>query len=114
MQRRRFFRLTILTAAALVLGLGLGAPPALAQSLDQLRASGALGERFDGYAQALKSSAGDAADQVNAKRRQIYADRAASEGVTPDQIGRVYAKQIFSKSPPGTKFLQKNGAWITK
>ena len=114
MQRRRFFRLTILTAAALVLGLALSAPPALAQSLDQLRASGALGERFDGYAQALKSSAGGAADQVNAKRRQIYADRAASEGATADQIGRVYAKQIFSKSPPGTKFLQENGAWITK
>ena len=112
MQRRTFFRLTFLAVATLA--LGLSGPPALAQSLDQLRASGAMGERFDGYAQALKSSAAGTVDKVNAKRRQIYAERAASEGVSPEQIGRVYAKQIFSKAPPGTKLLQANGAWITK
>jgi hypothetical protein len=112
MPRRTFFRLTLLAVATLV--LGLSGPPALAQSLDQLRASGAVGERFDGYAQALQSGAAGVVDQINAKRRQIYAERAASEGVSPDQIGRVYAKQIFSKAPPGTRFLQQNGAWIAK
>lgn len=112
MPRRLFIRLTFLAATILV--LGLSGPPALAQSLDDLRASGAVGERFDGYAQALQSGAAGVADQVNAKRRQIYAERAASEGVSPDQIGRVYAKQIFAKAPPGTKFLQENGAWMTK
>ena len=114
MPRRTFFRLTFLAVATLVLGLSLSGPPALAQSLDQLRASGAVGERFDGYAQALQSGAAGTVDQVNGKRRQIYAQRAASEGASPDQIGRVYAKQIFAKAPPGTKFLQENGAWITK
>ena len=112
MPRRTLFRLTFLTLAFLV--LGLSGPPALAQSLDQLRASGAVGERFDGYAQALQSSAAGTVDQVNAKRRKIYADRAASEGASTDQIGRVFARQIFAKAPPGTKFLQDNGAWITK
>lgn len=112
MPRRTFFRLTFLAVATLV--LGLSGPPALAQSLDQLRASGAVGERFDGYAQALKSSAAGTVKKVNAKRRQIYAERAAAEGVSADQIGRVYAKQIFAKAPRGTKFLQQNGAWITK
>ena len=112
MQRRAFFRLTFLAVATLV--LGLSGPPALAQSLDQLRVSGAVGERFDGYAQALKSSAAGTVKKVNAKRRQIYAERAAAEGVSADQIGRVYAKQIFAKAPRGTKFLQQNGAWITK
>ncbi len=114
MQRRSFFRLTFLAVATLILGLSLGTPPALAASLDQLRASGAVGERFDGFAQALKSGAAGTVDKVNAKRRKIYADRAASEGVSPGQIGRVYAKQIFAKAPPGTKFLRENGAWITK
>ncbi len=112
MPRRTLFRLTFLSLAILV--LGLGGPPALAQSLDQLRASGVVGERFDGYAQALQSSAAGTVDQVNAKRRKIYAERAASEGASTDQIGRVYARQIFAKAPPGTKFLQDNGAWITK
>ena len=112
MLRRKFSR--ALVVAAVVLALGLSAPPVLAQSLDELRASGAVGERFDGYAQALQSSAAGTVDQVNAKRRKIYADRAASEGTATDQIGRVYARQIFAKAPPGTKFLQDNGAWITK
>ncbi len=112
MPRRKFFRLAVLATVALV--LGLSAPAARAQSLDDLRASGAVGERYDGYAQALQSSAGATVKQVNAKRQKIYAERAASEGVSVDQIGRIYAQQIFAKAPPGTKFLQENGSWIAK
>ena len=66
MLRRNFARAMVLAATVLV--LGLSGPPALAQSLDQLRASGAVGERYDGYAEA----------------------------------------------PPGPKFLQENGSWVTK
>ncbi len=112
MLRRNFSR--ALVVAAVVLALGLSAPPVLAQSLDELRASGAVGERYDGYAQALQSSAAGVVEQVNAKRRQIYAQRASQEGVSADQIGRVNARQICAKAPRGTKFLQENGSWITK
>ena len=112
MLRRNFSRALIV--AAVVLALGLSAPPVLAQSLDELRTSGAVGERYDGYAQALQSSAAGVVEQVNAKRRQIYAQRASQEGVSADQIGRVYAQQILAKAPRGTKFLQEDGSWITK
>ncbi len=112
MLRRNFSRALVM--AAVVLALGLSAPPVLAQSLDELRASGAVGERYDGYAQALQSSAAGVVEQVNAKRRQIYAQRASQEGTSADQIGRVYARQIFAKAPRGTKFLQEDGSWITK
>ncbi len=112
MLRRNLARLVILAAAALA--LGWSAPPVLAQSLDQLRASGAVGERYDGYAEALQSSAAGVVEQVNAKRRQIYQQTADKEGASVDQIGHVYARQIFAKAPPGTKFLQENGSWITK
>ncbi len=112
MLRRNLARLVILAAAALA--LGWSAPPVFAQSLDQLRASGAVGERYDGYAEALQSSAAGVVQQVNAKRKQIYAQRAAQEGASADQIGRIYARQIFAKAPPGTKFLQENGSWIAK
>ena len=112
MLRRNFARAMVLAATILV--LGLSAPPALAQSLDQLRASGAVGERYDGYAQALQSGAAGVVQQVNAKRRQIYQQTADKEGTSVDQIGRIYARQIFAKAPPGTKFLQENGSWVTK
>ncbi len=112
MLRRNFARAMVLGATVLI--LGLSAPPVLAQSLDQLRASGAVGERYDGYAVALQSSAASVVQQVNAKRRQIYQQTADKEGASVDQIGRVYARQIFAKAPPGTKFLQENGSWIAK
>ena len=112
MLRRNFARAMVLAATILV--LGLSAPPALAQSLDQLRASGAVGERYDGYAQALQAGAAGVVQQVNAKRRQIYQQTADKEGASIDQIGRIYARQIFAKAPPGTKFLQENGSWVTK
>ncbi len=112
MLRRNFARAMVLTATVLV--LGLSGPPVLAQSLNELRASGAVGERYDGYAEALQSGAAGVVQQVNAKRRQIYQQTADKEGASIDQIGRVYARQIFAKAPPGTKFLRENGSWVTK
>ena len=112
MLRRNFARAMVLAATILV--LGLSGPPVLAQSLDQLRASGAVGERYDGYAEALQSGAGGMVQQVNAKRKQIYQQTADKEGTSVDQIGRIYARQIFAKAPPGTKFLRENGSWVTK
>ena len=111
MFRRSHFYVAFFTAT---LVLALVAAPAFAQSLDQLRAAGAVGERFDGYAQALDSSASNFVKQVNAKRQKIYAEDAAETGATTGQVGRVYAEKIFAGSPPGTKFLQENGAWISK
>ena len=112
MLRRNFARAMVLAATVLV--LGLSGPPVLAQSLDQLRASGAVGERYDGYAEALQSGAAGVVQKVNAKRQQIYQQTADKEGTSVDQIGRVYARQIFAKAPPGPKFLQENGSWVTK
>ncbi len=89
-------------------------PIRAASLLDRLRASGAVGERYDGYAQALQSGAAGVVQQVNAKRRQIYQQTANREGTSVDRIGRVYAQHIFAKAPPGTKFLQGNGSWIAK
>jgi uncharacterized protein YdbL (DUF1318 family) len=97
-----------------LLALTLTAAPAIAQSLDKLRASGAVGERYDGYAQALDSSAAAFVKKVNAKRKKIYAEDAKKTGASIDQVGRVFAQQIFAKSPPGTKLLQENGKWIKK
>lgn len=98
-----------------VLALGASAPTA-AQSLDQLRASGAVGERYDGLVVARSNDAAvqSLVNSVNAERRQIYAKRAAEQGVSADQVGRVYAQEIFRKAPQGTYFLQENGQWVQK
>lgn len=117
MARRHHITWTALLLA-LVLALAAHGTPAVAQSLDALRASGAVGERFDG--QAVVRDAGASAQvralvaQVNAKRGQIYAQRAAQQGVPSGQVGRVYAKQILQKAAPGTWFLNEAGQWVRK
>ncbi|MEJ1995281.1 MAG: YdbL family protein [Limibacillus sp.] len=101
----------LLTAAALTLSFGA---PALADQLDDLRRSGAVGERYDGLLVARDPSATSFVNQVNAQRSGIYQDRAAKQGVSPADVGRVYAKQIFQKAPKGTYFQQENGSWVQK
>ena len=103
--------------ASLVLIVGLASMPAEAQSLDQLRASGAVGERFDGYAEALGGASGQAralVSQVNAKRRGLYQQRAAEQRVSAGQVGRVFAQQIMKKAPRGTPYLSESGRWTRK
>ncbi len=113
-RRRRF--LTLLLAASVSLAGGLLAVPAHAQSLDQLRVSGAIGEGYDGYAR-VRQPGGNATavvEAVNAKRRAIYAKRAGEQSTTAGEVGRVYARQILAKAPPGTWFLMESGQWVRK
>lgn len=104
-------------ALAMSLLLAVVAPAAVAQSLDDLRASGALGERYDGYVVVRDSKAAGAngmAKEVNAKRKSLYEERAAAQGVTAADVGRLYAGQIMKQAPRGTWFLDANGNWQQK
>lgn len=82
-----------------------------AQSLDSLRANGAVGERYDGLAVARDASANTTVAAVNKQRLQIYRDRAAQQGVTVEQVGEIYARQIAGSAPRGTWFLDRAGNW---
>lgn len=108
--RRRFLALAF-AGMALLFGAD-----ASAQGLNDMRASGAVGEGFDGFMRARSNDAAVKAkvEEVNAKRRAIYAKRAAEQGISADQVGRVYAGEIFGRSPAGTWFLQANGTWTRK
>ncbi len=104
----------------LALPLALFAAGAAAQNrvLDAPRAAGAVGERYDGYAvvrdQAQAAKLTPLVNQINAERRKVYSQRAAAERVPADQIGRVYAAEIFKSAPAGTWFLQESGQWVRK
>jgi uncharacterized protein len=112
MRRSLGFPLVILFA--IVLAIGSFSAPAAAQSLDDLRASGAVGERFDGFAVARDSSAADVVAGINAKRKKIYGERAASQGVSAEEVGKVYAQKIFQKAPAGTWIQAPDGSWTQK
>lgn len=107
--RRAFFALALLLIAL--------PGTALAQEdLDQLRADGVLAESYTGFV-VIRENANGAqavADRVNAERRTIYQQRAVEQGVTPEEIGRIYAGQIINKAPAGTWFQNEDGSWIQR
>ena len=111
LQRKSAFRASL---ALLLLVFALWSPPLAAQSLDALRASGAVGERYDGYAEARDASAAATVQQINAKRLEIYKKRAAEQGISAAQVGRVFATEIMQKAPSGTFFLNESGSWTQK
>ena len=113
MTLRQGSRIARWSVLLLILGLlgPFAAAPAAAQSLDDLRASGAVGERYDGYAVARDPGAKSLVQKVNRKRQKIYEERAAAQGTTSAQVGALYAPQIMRKAPRGTWFLEENGKW---
>ena len=112
MTRRWFSLLSLLAAAALALPLLAG--PAAAQSLDELRASGKLGERYDGFAVARDPGVADQVKAINDKRRAIYQQQADKQGVPMEQVGLVYANEIVQQVPAGTWILTADGEWRRK
>lgn len=101
----------------LIVGLFAGLPHASAQSLDAARASGMVGERYDGYAVA-RDSATPAVRQlvqsVNSQRAQIYQKRAGEQGIPASEVGKLYARQIVAQAPSGTWILSESGSWQRK
>jgi uncharacterized protein YdbL (DUF1318 family) len=93
-------------------------PPVAAQTLESARASGEVGERYDGYLVARQANPSPAVAalvaQVNSQRRGIYERRAAEQRVPAPEVGRLYAQEIAQQAPRGTWFLLENGAWRQK
>lgn len=102
------------TISAILLTLALSGTPALADSLADLRASGAVGESFSGYVVARDSGARAEADAINAKRKTVYQGKAAAQGVSIEQVGKVYAVEILKKIPAGTWVQKENSQWVQK
>lgn len=105
----------LLTAALLLMPAG---DVARADALDDARAQGAIGERFDGFAAIRDPSAPASArklvEDINAKRRKLYSEVSTREGTTIEAVGRIYARQIVDIVPAGTWILQENGQWARK
>jgi uncharacterized protein YdbL (DUF1318 family) len=91
----------------------LVAMPVLALDLQQARSSGAVGERSDGYAEALQGSADAKAlvAEVNAKRREEYTRIAQEKGQPVGEVGKVFATQIINSLPAGAQYQAPDGTW---
>ncbi|MEM6492158.1 MAG: DUF1318 domain-containing protein [Pseudomonadota bacterium] len=109
---RRCFAYAVVFAALAFAGF------AAANPLDDARAQGWLGERPDGYIGLVDPSAPASAkalmDDVNAKRRALYAQRAAAAGVRISDYQAIAAGEIFDSLPRGVFVMDASGAWSRK
>jgi uncharacterized protein len=111
--------MTWLRAATAFLFLALTATVAQADSLDDARAAGLLGERPDGYVDIVTASPTpdilSLKEQINAQRRKFYQQLAGEKGVPVEEVGALAAeKTIAQKLKPGMFYMNSSGQWVQK
>ena len=88
--------------------------------IDKLKAEGKLGERWDGYAEAVKDTKLDEKAQKlvsaeNADRKELYGLIAAAEpGATVEMVGQRNAERYLRLAKKGDWFKLKSGEWKQK
>ena len=108
----------MLRIGAILLLLCLPALPAAAQSLDQAKAAGQVGERIDGYLGVVDANApGDVramVDRINAQRRAKYAEIAAERGTSVQAVAQIAGEKLIERAARGEYVLGANGKWRQK
>lgn len=96
------------------------ATPALAQrdpAYAAARAAGQVGEKIDGYlgvvgagTPALQAVVND----INIKRRAVYAQKAQAANATLDEYALTAGCQAIMATKPGEKYQAPDGSWQTR
>ena len=102
-------------------GLLLSALPVAADTSNPAyaaaRAAGQVGEQVDGYLGFPSSPSADVhrtADDVNIKRRAIYAERAGINHSTVEEYAFTTGCSLISKTKPGEKYQAPDRTWHTR
>jgi uncharacterized protein YdbL (DUF1318 family) len=110
-------RLSVLVAA---LALGLAGASGLAaaaaqESAAELRATGLVGERFDGYLGLVGSASPrvrSEMDAVNIRRRAHYTELARQRRAQVEEVAAAAACEIFAaRVAPGQYYLMPDNVW---
>lgn len=108
-----------------VLALGVAAAtaltaPAFAQrdpAYAAARAQGQVGEKPDGYLGIVGSASEEIrrlVDDINIKRKAVYAERARSENATVEQYAFTAGCLAIARTAPGEKYQAPDGSWQTR
>ncbi len=96
--------------------LTLLAPAANAQTatVNAARASGAVGERYDGYLGLSANAPAALRSQVatiNVTRRALYTRLAAARGASPQDVGITAGCQLLARVGVGQSYMLIDGVW---
>lgn len=113
-------RNSVLAALVALTTLGVVAAPALAQrdpAYAAAREAGKVGEQADGYLGIVDSA--DPAlqrmvDDINIKRRAVYAEKAKENNATLEAYALTAGCQAVARTTPGEKYRAPDGSWQTR
>lgn len=108
---------SVFLAVLLAIGLFAAAPgPAHAQSLEDAKAQGLVGERADGLLGAV-GGAGPAIQQlisrINDQRMDQYRRIAQQNGTPVQAVMAIAGKKLIQRSPSGT-YVNPGDGWVRK
>ena len=114
---------TVLGSTTMALGVFVVAPAmadvaASKAQVDAAKAKGIVGEQNDGFLGFVTS--GDSAlkaavDEINAGRRDVFAQAAAKNGVSVEVAGQAaFSSSILPKVKAGEYYQNAAGAWVKK
>lgn len=110
-------------ATAAIVGslIGLAAAgPAVAQrdpAYASARASGQVGEKMDGYLGIVGGGSAELrrlVNDINIKRRAVYAERAKANNATLEEYAFTAGCQAIARTEPGEKYQAPSGDWQTR
>lgn len=93
-------------------------PAALAQSLDEAKATGLIGEKRDGYIGLVQGSAPPAVislvEDVNRQRRARYEQIARENNIGIEQVAQLAFNKAVEATRSGHFLEDANGRWVRK
>lgn len=114
-------RKTLVAGLTALAVLGAGVVPALAQQRDPAyaaaRAEGKVGEQPDGYlgiVGAPNPALQRLVDDINIKRRAVYAEKARENNATLEAYALTAGCQAIARTSPGEKYKSPDGSWQTR
>ncbi len=117
----RFSRSTLAGAGWAALVAVALVVPASAQQRDPAyaaaRASGHVGEKVDGYLgfpTPPNHETRRLVEDINIKRRALYAERAQANGATIEEYALSAGCQAIARTVPGEKYQAPDGSWQTR
>ena len=120
MARKSTFRIAVLVLSGAA-ALGSVAPVQAQAGRDPVyaaaRSAGQVGEKRDGYlgyvtapGAALRAKIED----INIKRKAIYAEKAQAKGSTVEEYAFVSGCKLIADTQPGEKYEAPDGSWQTR
>lgn len=110
----------MLAGMAAVIMAAMLVVPAMAQrdpAYDAARSSGQIGEKMDGYLGIVGATTPNLkrlVDDINIKRRAVYAARAQENNATLEEYAISAGCQLILKTAAGEKYQAPDGAWHTR